>query len=49
MPVDQLRRLWRALGFPEHGTAVAFTHDDVAAVSTLDAMVEAARSTSTSA
>ena len=39
VPVDQLRRLWWALGFPEHGTAVAFTPDDVAAVSTLDSMV----------
>ncbi|WP_432476971.1 adenylate/guanylate cyclase domain-containing protein [Nocardioides sp. GXQ0305] len=40
VPVDRLRRLWWALGFPEHGTAVAFTPDDVEAVSTLDAMVE---------
>ncbi len=40
VPVDRLRRLWWALGFPEHGTAVAFTPADVEAVSTLDAMVE---------
>ena len=40
VPVDRLRRLWWALGFPEHGTAVAFTPADVDAVSTLDSMVE---------
>lgn len=40
VPIDRLRRLWWALGFPEHGTAVAFTPDDVEAVSTLDAMVD---------
>ena len=38
--IDQLRRLWRALGFPEHGTEVAFTHADAAAVSTLNGIVE---------
>ena len=38
--VDRLRRLWWALGFPEHGTAVAFTPADVEAVSTLDEMVD---------
>ena len=33
--LDQARRLWRALGFPEHGGARAFTEADVAAVSTV--------------
>lgn len=33
--LDQARRLWRALGFPEHGAARAFTESDVAALSTL--------------
>jgi adenylate cyclase len=40
VPVDRLRRLWWALGFPEHGTAVAFTPDDVEAVSTVQEMVD---------
>ncbi len=31
--LDQARRLWRALGFPEAGGARAFTESDVAAVS----------------
>ena len=38
--IDQLRRLWRALGFPEHGLEVAFTRADVGAVSTLIGIVE---------
>ena len=38
--VDQLRRLWRALGFPEHGLEVAFTKADAEAVSRLSAIVE---------
>jgi adenylate cyclase len=38
--VDQLRRLWRALGFPEHGLEVAFTRADAEAVSQLNAIVE---------
>ena len=38
--VDQLRRLWRALGFPEHGLEVAFNHADAEAVSTLLGMIE---------
>ena len=38
--IDQLRRLWRALGFPEHGAEIAFTHADVDAVSTLTALVD---------
>jgi adenylate cyclase len=33
--LDQARRLWRALGFPEAGGSRAFTRSDVAAVSTL--------------
>jgi len=33
--LDQARRLWRALGFPEHGGARAFTQSDVSALSTL--------------
>ena len=38
--VDELRRLWRALGFPEHGAEVAFTRSDADAVSTLNGIVE---------
>jgi adenylate cyclase len=38
--VDELRRLWRALGFPEHGLEVAFTQSDAGAVSTLTGVVE---------
>jgi adenylate cyclase len=38
--VDELRRLWRALGFPEHGLETAFTRADVKAVSTLTDVVE---------
>ena len=38
--IDQLRRLWRALGFPEHGGEVAFTDADVAAVATLNGIIE---------
>ena len=38
--VEQLRRLWWALGFPEHGAEVAFTPADVEAVSTLTGLVE---------
>lgn len=33
--VEQARRLWRALGFPEHGSDTAFTHADTEALSTL--------------
>lgn len=39
--LEQARRLWRALGFPEHGSARAFTPSDVAAVSTLVMAVDA--------
>jgi len=38
--VEELRRLWRALGFPEHGAEIAFTHSDAEAVSTLNGIVE---------
>ena len=38
--VDQARRLWRALGFPETGNAVAFTRADLEAVSTLVGAVD---------
>ncbi len=38
--VEELRRLWRALGFPEHGAEVAFTQSDAQAVSTLNRIVE---------
>jgi adenylate cyclase len=40
LTVDQLRRLWRALGFPEHGLEVAFTKADADAVSRLNGIVE---------
>jgi adenylate cyclase len=33
VPLDQARRLWRALGFPEAGDAVAFTDADLVALS----------------
>ena len=33
--IDQARRLWRALGFPEHGGARAFTGSDAEALSTI--------------
>ena len=39
--IEELRRLWRALGFPEAGTEVAFTRSDAGAVSTLTSIVEA--------
>ncbi|MCD4525298.1 adenylate/guanylate cyclase domain-containing protein [Nocardioides sp. cx-173] len=39
--IDHARRLWRALGFPEHGGERAFTHADVEAVSTLIGAVDA--------
>ena len=38
--VEELRRLWRALGFPEYGLEVAFTRADADAVSTLTELVE---------
>lgn len=33
--IEEARRLWRALGFPEHGVETAFTKSDAEAVSTL--------------
>ena len=38
--IEEARRLWRALGFPEHGTETAFTQADAKAVSTLVDVVE---------
>ncbi|GAB3777625.1 adenylate/guanylate cyclase domain-containing protein [Nocardioides ungokensis] len=38
--IEEARRLWRALGFPEHGTETAFTQSDAKAVSTLVDVVE---------
>jgi adenylate cyclase len=38
--IDQARRLWRALGFPDRGLEIAFTAADAAAVSTLVDQVE---------
>ena len=35
VPLEDARRLWRALGFPEHGLEAAFTDADSAALSTL--------------
>ncbi|NYJ02382.1 adenylate cyclase [Nocardioides thalensis] len=39
MPVDQARRLWRILGFPESGDAPAFSKDDVVALETVMAVL----------
>ncbi len=39
--VEETRRLWRALGFPELGTERVFTRSDVDAVSTLVGTVDA--------
>jgi adenylate cyclase len=39
LSIEELRRLWRALGFPEHGFEVAFTRGDATAVSTLTEIV----------
>ncbi|WP_244929696.1 adenylate/guanylate cyclase domain-containing protein [Nocardioides sp. W7] len=38
--VDQARRLWRALGFPEHGAATAFNAADTDAVRIVSELVE---------
>jgi adenylate cyclase len=38
--LEKARRLWRALGFPEHGGAVAFTRSDAEALSTLVGLVD---------
>ncbi|GAA1146273.1 adenylate/guanylate cyclase domain-containing protein [Nocardioides aquiterrae] len=37
--IDEARRLWRALGFPEHGLETAFTDADTDALSTLLSVV----------
>ncbi len=37
--IEETRRLWRALGFPEHGAETAFTRADAEAVSTLVSVV----------
>ncbi|MCD6639039.1 MAG: adenylate/guanylate cyclase domain-containing protein [Nocardioides sp.] len=39
--VDQARRLWRALGFPEFASEKAYTSADIRAVSTLMSFVDA--------
>ena len=38
--LEKARRLWRALGFPEHGAAKAFTRSDAEALSTLVGLVD---------
>ena len=38
--LEKARRLWRALGFPEHGAARAFTRSDAQALSTLVGLVD---------
>jgi len=38
--LEQARRLWRALGFPEHAGARAFTRADATALSTLIGLVD---------
>jgi adenylate cyclase len=38
--LEKARRLWRALGFPEHGAAKAFTRSDAQALSTLLGLVD---------
>lgn len=38
--LEEAQRLWRALGFPEHGLEVAFTEADAAALSTIHGIVE---------
>jgi adenylate cyclase len=40
VPVEQARRLWRALGFPDVGDAPAFTSGDLHALTTLFGAVE---------
>lgn len=37
--IPETQRLWRALGFPEHGAETAFTESDVEAVRTLQGVV----------
>ena len=40
VPLDQARRLWRALGFPDVGDEAAFTDEDLLALSTVLGAVE---------
>ena len=40
VPLDQARRLWRALGFPDAGDAAAFTDADMVALSTIVGAVD---------
>lgn len=40
VPVEDARRLWRALGFPDAGDSAAFTDADLAALSTVAHTVE---------
>lgn len=40
VPLPTARRLWRALGFPEHGSDRAFTSADAEALSTLELGIE---------
>jgi adenylate cyclase len=40
VPLEQARRLWRALGFPDAGDAAAFTEADLAALAALVGTVE---------
>lgn len=39
LSVEQARRLWRALGFPEHVGEVAYTRADAAALSTVSGVI----------
>ena len=39
VPLDEARRLWRAMGFPEVGDAVAFTDEDVDALRLLGTLL----------
>jgi adenylate cyclase len=41
VPIEQARRLWRALGFPDAGEQAAFTDADLGALSTLVGAVDA--------
>ena len=45
--IEEARRLWRALGFPEHGMATAFTHADAGRSRRSTELVGAGLSTST--
>jgi adenylate cyclase len=40
VPIEQARRLWRALGFPDAGEQAAFTDADLSALSTLVGAVD---------